>query len=178
MKYLHGDVFNLNKIASELGVTEDSLVLAHCIAADFGMYGGIARQFVERYDMKNRLFEYAVSENLEVKWKPMSASLFKTGTTRESGMTKTYSSLVGKAVKIGNVYNLITKELTCTLPTLENLFDSLQNTREQMTANKEQYLVIPDMIGCGIDGLSRNDVISVIETVFQDTDITVVAVKL
>lgn len=47
-----------------------------------------------------------------------------------------------------------------------------------MLNNKEQYLIIPDMIGCGIDSLSRDDVIATIESVFQNTNIEVVAVKL
>lgn len=178
MLTIKGNVFDLDAIAKQLQVSPDSLVIAHCIASDFGMYGGIARQFVERYDMKNRLFEYAISENLKPEWKGIGQPYIKTGTTREAGAVKCYVSLIGKAVKIDNVYNLVTKDLTGSLPTYQTLKDALNDTAIQMTDSGEHYLVIPDMIGCGIDSLSRDKVVEIIEEIFLNTDIKVVAVKL
>lgn len=178
MVFVKGDVFNLKTLSKNLQVTPDSLVIAHCIASDFGMYGGIARQFVERYDMKNRLFEYVISENIRPEWKSIRQPYIRVGTTREAGAIKCYTSLIGKAIKIDNVYNLITKDLTSSLPTLQTLRDALEDTKHQMIVNKEQYLVVPDMIGCGIDSLNRAEVIATIESIFQNTNVEVVAVKL
>ena len=86
--------------------------------------------------------------------------------------------MVGKAVKIDNTYNLITKEKTSGFPTLESLENSLKDLKNQMVENNDKYLAIPDMIGCGIDMLDRNNVINVIRSVFLFSDITVYAVKL
>lgn len=178
MLFVKGNVFDLSKLAIQLDTTPDSLRLAHCIAADFGMYGGIARQFVEIYDMKNRLFEYVVSEKMTPEWKSSRQSYFRAGTTKEAGAIKCYTSLIGKAVKIGNVYNLVTKDLTSSLPTLQTLKDSLVDMKHQMVKTHETHLILPDMIGCGIDQLNRDDVINLIESIFSDTNVEVVAVKL
>lgn len=178
MLFIRGNVFDLEALSKKLQIPSKSMVLAHCIASDFGMYGGIARQFVERYDMKNRLFEYAISENITPEWKSIQQPYIRVSRTREAGAIKCYTSLIGKAIKIDNVYNLVTKDLTSSLPTIQALKSALDNLRQQMLSNKEQYLIIPDMIGCGIDSLSRDDVIATIESVFQNTNIEVVAVKL
>lgn len=178
MFFIRGNVFDLDNLSKQLHTTPESLRIAHCIASDFGMYGGIARQFVEVYDMKNKLFEYVTSKNITSEWKSSRQSYFKTGTTKAAGTTKCYLSLIGKAVKIENVYNLVTKDLTCSLPTLQTLEESLLDLKFQMRENCETHLILPDMIGCGIDQLQRDDVISLVDSIFKDTNVKVVAVKL
>lgn len=178
MEFIRGNIFNTNDIASQLEISEDKLRLAHCIASDFGMYGGIARKFVENFDMKLRLFEYAISENLKFEWSSVHHSYIKSGNVHEMGTTRCYPSLIGKAVKIDNVYNLVTKKLTSELPTLRNLDDALTDVREQMLKLEESTLLIPDMLGCGIDKLERFSVIADIDSIFQLTNIRVIAVKL
>lgn len=175
---IKGDVFDLESIAERLGISKNDLRLAHCIASDFGMFGGIAREFVVRYNMKHKLFEYAAFVNLSPAWKPIRNSYIKSSRVQGANAVQYYPSLVGKSVKIDNTYNLITKELTSMLPTLDSLKKSLEDMKNQMLDNNEYYVIIPDMIGCGIDGLSRADVVKIIEFIFDNTNINVIAVKL
>ena len=70
------------------------------------------------------------------------------------------------------VYHVL--EIKQELPIQRSLID----LREQMLSNYDDTLAIPDMIGCGIDGLDRQAVVDVITEVFKDTDIIVYAVKL
>ena len=152
--------------------TDKDVVLAHCIASDFGMYGGIATQFIQHFDMKNKLLSWSDATGISVS--------IQTAFTAYHSKYRIFTrpSLIGKAVKIDNVYNLITKEMTSDRPTLNSLRKSLVSLRKQMLHNNDKVLAIPDMIGCGIDGLDRNDVLDAICEVFNKTDITIYAVKL
>lgn len=163
---------NLFTPANYLYVGDESVVFAHCIASDFGMHGGIAVSFITLYNMKNKLIEWAKLENIEV----VPKTLFQAFGNKYSVFTR--PSLIGKAVKIDNVYNLITKDKTSVRPLLKNLEESLKDLKQQMVTRQERALAIPDMIGCGIDGLERSDVVGLIKTIFADTDITIYAVKL
>lgn len=155
-----------------LYVGDESVVFAHCIASDFGMHGGIAVAFTALYDMKNKLMKWAKQENVEA----VSTTLFQAFGNKYKVFIR--PSLIGKAVKIDSVYNLITKDKTSVRPLLKNLEESLKDLKQQMINNGDKVLAIPDLIGCGIDGLERSDVVNLIETIFADTDITIYAVKL
>ena len=48
----HRDLFSVNTETIEV-----PYCLAHCISADFGMFGGIVVEFNRRWDMKNRLLQ-------------------------------------------------------------------------------------------------------------------------
>lgn len=163
---VNGDLFDTNSYTSE------EVVFAHCIGSDFGMFGGIAVQFIEHYDMKKKLFEWAGEfgiETQEVRFAPTPFSRVKIYARPD---------LVGLAVKIDNVYNLITKPLTAGLPELYDLVLSLEDMRDQMLQDDDRVLAIPDMIGCGIDSLDRQEVVEAICEVFKDTDIKIYAVNL
>ena len=101
---VEGNLFNTKQY------TDEPVVLAHCIASDFGMYGGIATQFIRHFDMKNKLMHWS--------WR---------NTVNPTAIAGTIirPSLVGKAVKIDNVYNLVTKYETGDYPTLKCLKRSL-----------------------------------------------------
>ena len=148
-----GNLFDTDKYA--IG---ENVVLAHCIASDIGMYGGIATQFIDRYNMKNKLLNHL-------------------GCTSNRQAIANID-LVGTAIKIDNVYNLITKLTTGELPTIEDLSNSLKDMKHQMTEAGEHVLAIPDMIGCGIDMLDRNLVLATIQSIFLFTDITIYVVRL
>jgi hypothetical protein len=148
-----GNLFDTDKYANG-----ENVVLAHCIASDIGMYGGIATQFIDRYDMKNKLLKHLGYAS----YRQAPANI----------------DLVGDAIKIDNVYNLITKLTTGELPTIEDLSNSLKDMKRQMTEAGEHILAIPDMIGCGIDRLDRNLVLTTIQSIFLFTDITIYVVRL
>ena len=148
-----GNLFDTDKYASG-----ENFVLAHCIASDIGMYGGIATQFIDRYDMKNKLLKHLGYAS----HRQAPANI----------------DLVGTAIKIDNVYNLITKLTTGELPTIEDLSNSLKDMKHQMAEADEHILAIPDMIGCGIDMLDRNLVLTTLQSIFLFTDITIYVVKL
>ena len=153
--------------------TKEDVVFAHCIASDFGMYGGIATQFIKHFDMKTKLLEWSEINSISTS---NCSNCYSSPFVKINVLTR--PSLIGKAVKIDNTYNLITKELTGSLPTLKTLESALVDLKVQMSNNDEHYLAIPDMIGCGIDRLDRNQVIGIIRSVFLFSDITVYAVKL
>lgn len=148
-----GNLFDTDKYASG-----ENVVLAHCIASDIGMYGGIATQFIDRYDMKNKLLKHLGYASHH--------------------QAPANIDLVGTAIKVDNVYNLITKLTTGELPTIEDLSNSLKDMKHQMAEADEHILAIPDMIGCGIDMLDRNLVLTTLQSIFLFTDITIYVVKL
>lgn len=89
--------------------------LAHCIAGDFGMSAGIATQFNDKFDMKNRLQEIY-------------------------GSVKSPS-----VIKIDNVFNLITKDKTWNKPTYDSLRFTLISLRDKMIDEGIKKLAIPQI---------------------------------
>ena len=89
--------------------------LAHCIAGDFGMSAGIATQFNDKFNMKNRLKEsYGAVES------PM-------------------------VLKIDNVFNLITKNKSWEKPTYDSLMETLIQLRNMMIEDGDEKLAIPQI---------------------------------
>lgn len=120
--------------------------LAHCISADFALGAGIAVAFNDRYNMRERLSETYnyCSEDFET----------------------------GCSFQIDEVYNLVTKKKAFHKPTYNNLADALYELKEQLEENGVTKLAIPK-IGCGLDRLDWNEVKSLIEEIFEDTDIEI-----
>lgn len=141
---------------------QDDYVLAHCIAADFGMAGGIAKQFVDKMNMRNRLKDWSKANDVKNAYLPY-------GITRPQ--------LLGKAVLVDGTFNLITKLWTYEQPTYENLHKSLEDMKRQVQELNIKKLAMPK-IGCGIDGLSWIAVFAMIVMVFQDIDIEITIVSL
>lgn len=130
--------------------------LAHCISADFGMFGGIVVGFNERWDMKNVL----MSNYINV----------------EDDFSKSGGLCIPVEVKDWGrdtvVYNLITKKTVGSLPTYDNLEKSLNRMKQHMLAAGHKNLAIPK-IGCGIDRLEWIKVKELIFKVFEETDISI-----
>lgn len=118
--------------------------LAHCISADFALGAGIAKVFDEVYNMRFKLF-------------------------REYDAFK-YEG--GDALLIDNVFNLVTKPKCYHKPTYDSLREALVEMREQMEMLSVTKLAIPTL-GCGLDKLQWEQVRSIIEDVFSDTNVEI-----
>lgn len=87
---------------------------------------------------------------------------------------KSMSPKVGDALRVDRVFNLFTKEKYWQKPTYDSLRDSLNSLKQQCLALDVKYLAIP-FIGSGLDRLSWLKVREIIQDVFSDTDIEILA---
>lgn len=145
------DLFEVNA-----DVEGESYCLAHCISADFGMFGGIVLGFNERWDMKNVLV--SKHGNYQSKFMKQGALIIPV--------------VVEDHDKTTIVYNLITKETVRDKPRYYDLSVALKLMKAHMTSLGLTRLAIP-MIGCGIDRLDWKFVRIIIQEVFKDTDIEI-----
>lgn len=127
--------------------------LAHCISGDYALGAGIAKQFVEVYNMRFKLHKNFPIPNGEK------------------------FANVGSALLIDNVFNLVTKARCFHKPTYDSLYETLIDMREQCEELDITKLAIP-YIGCGLDKLQWDKVSDVIEDVFEDTDIEILVCSL
>ena len=127
--------------------------LAHCISGDYALGAGIAKQFVEVYNMRFKLHK-----NFPIPDGEKSAN-------------------VGEALLVDNVFNLVTKARCFHKPTYDTLYDTLVDMRDQCEDLDITKLAIP-YIGCGLDRLEWDYVKDVIEDVFEDTDIEILVCSL
>lgn len=118
--------------------------LAHCISSDCAMGAGIAVQFNERFNLREKL-------------------LAKYDSNQRSFPT---------CILEGRVLNLITKERYWHKPTYGTLVTSLNKMREIVILNKIKYVAMPK-IGCGLDGLKWGRVRKYIEATFGDLEVEI-----
>ena len=128
----------------DLFTVPQGYMLAHCISADFTLGGGIARQFCEHYNMKERLM---------------------------NGYGTDFSE-VGISLQIDNVHNLVTKRYVKDKPTYADLKKALEDMKAGMELDGQEKVAMP-RIGCGLDGLDWGIVKAIIKDVFEDTDIEI-----
>ncbi len=122
--------------------------LAHCINGNYTLGAGIAREFVDRMNMQNCLkWAYPIAEGEQAKH-------------------------IGKALLVGNVFNLVTKAFHFNKPTYESLYSALKSMHEQCKELGIKYLAMPK-IGCGLDRLDWDKVNAMIKEVFSDLDINI-----
>lgn len=123
--------------------------LAHCINGNYTLGAGIAKIFSEKMNMQNRLkWTYPITtEGEQVKY-------------------------IGKALLVGNVFNLVTKAHHYDKPTYESLRFALEDMRDKCKILDIHYLAMPK-IGCGLDRLDWNKVSKMIKEVFSDLDIEI-----
>jgi len=122
-------------------------VLAHCISSDFALGKGIAVQFNEKYHMSSKLHrQFADVRN---------------------------NSVVGKALFVDGVFNLVTKKRYFDKPTYKSLQAALDDMKEQIMKQNVEWLLMPK-IGCGLDRLNWDKVKKIIEDTFADTDIKII----
>lgn len=159
LTYVQGDLFN---VFEELFKQGKNPVAAHCIAADFGMSGGIAAQFVKRMNMRALLHEVMADQGRKTAENPY-----------DKGYGKTYVGIMGEAIRAAHVYNLITKRWTYEKPTYTDFITALESLRDNMVKAGENLLVIPKL-GCGIDGMEWPAVNRLIKYTFGATNIHVI----
>lgn len=133
---------------------EEPYCLAHCISADFGMFGGIVVEFNRRWDMKNRLLQKYGNQR-----KNFYKGMVFPETVHHNGVETV-------------VYNMVTKEDVSSLPLYTSLEACLVTVRDMMLESGHHKLAIPK-IGCGIDRLDWVVVRPSVKAVFEDTDIEV-----
>lgn len=121
---------------------------AHCINGAYTLGAGIAREFDERMNMQNCLkWAYPIAEGEQAKY-------------------------IGKALLVGNVFNLVTKAHYYDKPTYEELCSALLDMRIQCKELGIKCLAMPK-IGCGLDRLNWERVGAMIKEVFEDLDIDI-----
>ena len=126
--------------------------LAHCISGDYALGAGIAKQFVENYNMRFKLHKnYPIPDGEKF-------------------------ANVGQALLVDNVFNLVTKARVFHKPTYESLYDTLLDMRIQCENLDISRLAVP-LLGCGLDRLNWEQVKDVIEDVFDSTDIEILVCK-
>ena len=118
--------------------------LAHCISNDFALGAGIAKQFNEVYNMREKLHMFG----------------------------KLACITVGEAFLIDNVFNLVTKEKAYQKPTYNDIEEAIYDMWCQMDELKITKLAIPQL-GCGLDRLDWREVKQIIERIFKDTDVEI-----
>lgn len=140
-------------VKKDLFTVPQGYYLAHCISNDFALGAGIAKQFVEHYNMKFKLIE-----------------TFRCGDNYDK--VNDIGEFVGDALLIDNVFNLVTKERGFHKPTYDTLRDALSSMKSIMKDSYITKLAMPK-ISCGLDGLNWDKVEEMICDVFGDTDIEI-----
>lgn len=140
-------------IKKDLFTVPQGYYMAHCISNDFALGAGIAKQFVEHYNMKFKLQEQ-----------------FRDGNKYDKN--KNWGQYVGQALLVDNVFNLVTKERGFHKPTYPNIRKALISMREFMEELYITKLAIPK-IACGLDGCDWDKVEEIIYDVFFDYDVEI-----
>ncbi len=133
-----------DEVKQDLFAVSEDYYLAHCISNDYALGTGIAKEFDEKYDMSFKLnHTYPITE-----------------------------VNINKALLVGNVFNLVTKQRYFHKPTYISLLDSLVDMREQCEKLNIKKLAMPKNT-FGLDRLDWEQVKVIIEDVFKDMDIEI-----
>jgi hypothetical protein len=122
--------------------------IVHCISGDFTLGAGLAKKIDDVYNMRYKLFKTYPYED-----------------------GKNYG-YVGKALLIDDVFNLVNKPKFKHKPRIEDLRNALEDLRDQCEEKGIHKIAMPK-IGTGHDHMNWDDVLTVIEEVFDDTDIDI-----
>jgi len=136
------------EIKKDLFDVPSKYYLAHCINGSYNLGAGIAKTFRDRLFMQSKLRSmYPIEEGEQAKY-------------------------IGKALPVGNVFNLVTKAFHYDKPTYETLYSALKSMHEQCKVLGIKHLAMPK-IGCGLDRLDWDKVSAMIKEVFSDLDIDI-----
>jgi len=80
-------------------------------------------------------------------------------------------------IRIGRVFNLVTKQKYWNKPTYESLKFTLEQTKGICIDDEIKYLAMPK-IGCGLDKLEWDKVKEILKEAFKDTDIEILVCSL
>lgn len=125
---------------------KNEYVFAHCIATDLHWGAGIAPVMMKEFNAGGR-------------WRNR-ADHYTIGDIGIDNSSK------------GIMVNLFTKGRTSGKPTYDSVRHCLENLKNFMTTKRLTKLAMPK-IGCGLDRLNWNEVESIINDVFKDTDIEI-----
>lgn len=139
----------------DLFTVPEDYYLVQCISADLKMGKGIAVQFNERYDIKNKLM-----------------AKFPHGFLDVDGCYQNIACLLE-----GRVLNLITKANYFNKPTYYTMEGALFFLREECQVNNIKKIAMP-LIGCGLDKLEWEKVEELIKKTFKDEDIEILVCTL
>jgi predicted nucleotide-binding protein (sugar kinase/HSP70/actin superfamily) len=90
----------------------------------------------------------------------------------KENLYKTGKGIYPDCIKIGRVFNLVTKKNYWNKPTNETLTSALVMMKEQAVEQGITKIAMP-RIGCGLDRLKWHEVKQIIENTFKDTDIDI-----
>ena len=144
---------NISEIKKDLFEMPEDYYLAHCISGDYALGAGIAKIFDQKMNMRFELFK-----------------------TYRIPFGEKFAN-VGKALLVGRVFNLVTKERCFHKPTYDSLWVTLSDMQRQCEELGITKVAMP-LIGCGLDRLEWDKVRELIEGVFEDTDIEIVICRL
>lgn len=117
-----------------------------CISADLAMGAGIALQFNVKFNVKKLLTKYVKEQDIKVEHH--------------------------SCMRVGKVYNLVTKMRYSEKPKLRDMGESLENLRKLCLEERIKTLAMPK-IGCGLDKLKWDAVADLINSVICSADIEV-----
>ena len=133
------------EIKGDLFSVPEYYYLAHCISADFALGAGIAKQFDKLYDMRDKLNKYYLEQKYQC---------------------------VGKALMVGKVFNLVTKQRCWQKPTYDTLCKSLMALKLHCMKLEIKKLAMPK-IASGLDRLDWNRVSEIVKEIFNDMDMEI-----
>ena len=138
-------VLTILEIKGDLFNAPDGFYFAYCVSSDFALGAGIAKQFRDKFNMKEKLM---------------------------SKYNKTDIGNIGKAILIVNCFNLVTKERYYNKPTYASVQMTLLDMKRQCIEKHITKLAMPH-IAAGLDGLEWNTVLSILCGVFNDTNVII-----
>lgn len=146
---IYGGVFMIYKeIQKDLFNVDDSYHLAHCVSSDFSLGMGIAKDFQEKFNLKEKLKKVSPE-------RPNFPSCILTD----------------------RIFNLVTKNNYWCLPTHKSLKATLEMMKVKCLESGITKIAMPQ-IACGIDHLRWSSVSRIIKDVFNDTDIEILVCKI
>lgn len=136
------------EIQKDLFSVDESYYLAHCVSADFSLGMGIAKDFQENFNLKEKLHDISPE-------RPEFPS----------------------CILIERIFNLVTKNNYWCLPTHKSLRSALEMMKEQCLDKEITKIAMPQ-IASGLDHLKWVTVSKIIKEVFADTNIEILVCKL
>lgn len=134
-----GETLTFVEEQRDLFTVPDDYFLAHCVSADFALGAGIAVEFEKRFQIRKAV----------------------------GGFAGCFA--VGKAVKTGRVFNLVTKESYWQKPTDLSMAGAIVNLVSQCRRHNVKKLAMP-RIGCGLDKMEWGVVREMLKQAFSVID--------
>lgn len=135
---------------TDLFTVDETYCLVHCISADFSVSKGIVAEFNRRFDLGRHL--RTLHPGYAIRWK-------------ESGMKF-------DCLRVGRVFNLVTKARYAYKPTYGAMQGALELLRIQCVEGGVKRIAMPT-IGCGLDRLKWEKVSAMIRETFAETDVEI-----